>query len=648
MSTSPATEPKTAGPPKFNRRWLWWSGGLAGAAILAAGGIVTAAYTAVGTNIVRGVTVAGQPVGGQDRLTAVHQLEQRWQAFQQSAFQFTAGGRTMTILATADTSSETEVILKTVDFDPAVSVNRAMTFGRRGQWWQRVRERTSGFLGRPHELGFVSADAQVIGDTLVAKFGDLVKPATNAGLDWTSGDHPVVTASTTGQGFDFVNAVHRVVAEAHQLNSEPIIIAPLALQPTIASTPALNTLAEKAPAVLNRAPLILTLDNKQWTIDRSRLQELLGFAGTTAKPRLGFDINKTTAYLATIANGVNVKAANAKFTVVDGRVQEFQASATGVTLDPAATLAAMQNELIDLSQPTAGLVVAEEKPLTDTVATNNLGITELVAEATTNFKNSPTNRRFNLGYGAQLLNGLLIQPGEEFSLVKALGKIDGQHGWKPELVIKGPKITPEFGGGLCQVATTMFRTVLNAGLPIIERHNHSLRISYYEPPIGLDATIYEPKPDLRFTNDYATPLLLQTNVSGTLLTFSFYGTKDGRTITIPEPKVYNRVPIPAAKTVEVDTLKPGQTECQKPGHPGADATATYTVTKADGTSVTQTFQSHYRATGIVCQVGRKPTSVPAPTTNTNTSAPDTNTSTNTNTAVPDINVNTDTNTNTSI
>ena len=62
---------------------------------------------------------------------------------------------------------------------------------------------------------------------------------------------------------------------------------------------------------------------------------------------------------------------------------------------------------------------------------------------------------------------------------------------------------PEFGGGLCQIGTTMFRVTMNAGLPILERQNHSYRVRYYEPPVGMDVTIYEPKPDFRFRNDYS-------------------------------------------------------------------------------------------------------------------------------------------------
>lgn len=624
MPTLPATKPEAKPTTGLSRLTWWWIGGSVGALILASGIFSVVAYAAPGINIVRGVTVAHQPVGGLDSLTAIHQLEATWKSFEEQAFQFQAEGRTITLLVTADSATEEEVTLGMVDFDPADSVNAAFSFGRRGSFWQRLRERMSGYLGREHEFGSVHVDAHALGTSLQEQFSDIEKLANNAGLKFNATDLPEVTPSTEGQTFDYGQIVRTTIGQIRRLDSSPVQLAAVATKPDIVSSPMLTAVAtQNITALLNRAPLTLTYDDKQWKISRDHLKKILGFAGTTANPRLGLDNQKTADFLDDISKDIEVKAQNAKFTVVDGKVEEFQASKVGIILDTSATIEAMQSVLIEENQSTVEIIVTEEQPLTDTVATNDLGITELVAEATTNFKGSPTNRRFNLGYGATLLNGLLIQPGDEFSLIKALGKIDGAHGWKPELVIKGSKITPEYGGGLCQVATTLFRTALNSGLPIVERHNHSLRISYYEPPVGLDATIYEPKPDLRFTNDYTTPLLIQAEVVGDNLTFSFYGTKDGRTVDIPTPRVYNHVAIPATKNIEVDTLKPGEKVCQAPGHPGADATATYTVTKADGTKVTQVFQSHYRAIGVICQVGKKavtapaPEPIPVPATNTN-------------------------------
>lgn len=235
----------------------------------------------------------------------------------------------------------------------------------------------------------------------------------------------------------------------------------------------------------------------------------------------------------------------------------------------------------------------------------NLGIVELVAEGRTNFAGSPVNRRHNIKIGDDLLNGLLIKPGAEFSLIKAIGPVDATLGYRQELVIKENRTIPEFGGGLCQIGTTMFRLVLNAGLPIVERKNHSYRVRYYEPPVGMDATIYEPKPDFRFKNDYAGYLLLQTRIEGDDLIFEFWGKKDGRTVDLSKPRVFNVVSPPEQLTIETTDLKPGETKCTEKAHVGSDAEFTYTVRYADGRTEQETFKSHYKPWRAVCFVGVK-------------------------------------------
>ena len=129
-----------------------------------------------------------------------------------------------------------------------------------------------------------------------------------------------------------------------------------------------------------------------------------------------------------------------------------------------------------------------------------LGIKELIAEGTTNFAGSPKNRIFNINHALKQFQGALIAPGAEFSFVEQLGPVDGEHGYLPELVIKNNKTEPEFGGGICQVSSTVFRTAIYGGLKITERRNHAYPVSYYRP-YGMDATIYIPKPDLRFQNN---------------------------------------------------------------------------------------------------------------------------------------------------
>lgn len=150
----------------------------------------------------------------------------------------------------------------------------------------------------------------------------------------------------------------------------------------------------------------------------------------------------------------------------------------------------------------------------------------------------------------------MVAPDEEFSLLKALGEIDGEHGYLQELVIKDNQTKPEFGGGLCQIGTTTFRATIASGLPVSERRNHSYRVVYYEPA-GTDATIYSPAPDYKFKNDTGHYVLIKTRIEGTKIYFDFWGTKDGREINIEPPVIYNIVAPPPEKIIKTIDLEVG-------------------------------------------------------------------------------------------
>ena len=191
---------------------------------------------------------------------------------------------------------------------------------------------------------------------------------------------------------------------------------------------------------------------------------------------------------------------------------------------------------------------------------------------------------------------------QEDRLVKALGAVDESHGYLPELVIKEGKTIPEFGGGLCQVATTLFRAALATGLPITERQNHSYRVSYYEPA-GTDAAVYDPQPDVRFINDTGNYVLIQTRTAKNDLYFEFWGVKDGRQATTTAPTIFNITKPDPQKTIVTTDLKPGEKKCTEKAHNGADAFFDYTVTYLNGTVKQKRFKSHYVPWQAVCMVG---------------------------------------------
>jgi vancomycin resistance protein YoaR len=294
------------------------------------------------------------------------------------------------------------------------------------------------------------------------------------------------------------------------------------------------------------------------------------------------------SFLGDLARNVNKEPVDAKFQIEDGKVAVFSLSRNGIKFNVDES-AAVITEMI-LKNKSAGqtdiktisLKYENVKPEISSDSAENLGIDKLIGEGRSNFVGSPKNRIFNIKVGSNRFNGVLIKPGEEFSFVSILGPVDGEHGYLPELVIKKDKTEPEFGGGICQVSTTAFRAAIYSGLKITARRNHAYPVKYYNPQ-GMDATVYIPRPDLRFINNTPGYILIQTKIEGTQLIFDFYGTDDGRKIEIEGPKITERNPdgsMKAAFTQKVsdkdgntainDTFKSAYDSPSKYPHPGEE------------------------------------------------------------------------------
>lgn len=226
------------------------------------------------------------------------------------------------------------------------------------------------------------------------------------------------------------------------------------------------------------------------------------------------------------------------------------------------------------------------------------GIRERIAVGHTSYYKSPVNRVHNIKTGAAKFNGLLIAPGETFSFNQNLGQVDASTGFKKELVIKKEGTIPEYGGGICQVSTTVFRAVLFAGLPIAERNQHSYAVSYYSQVLGhgLDATIYLGGADLRFTNDTENYILIQTYTENDYeLYIVLYGTPDGRSVEMEGPYLSNyHNPAP---TIYENTTKllVGETKQIEKPHTGFNALWYRHLKLPDGTIKKESIETHYKA-----------------------------------------------------
>ncbi|OGI26278.1 MAG: hypothetical protein A3J76_04570, partial [Candidatus Moranbacteria bacterium RBG_13_45_13] len=264
---------------------------------------------------------------------------------------------------------------------------------------------------------------------------------------------------------------------------------------------------------------------------------------------LALDEAQLENYLTKIKEENRIQPENARLTFAEGKIGAFSLSKDGYEIDAQKSFGEIKKSLAE--NPYArdiNLATNILKPEVTSTDLDKYGIKELVGEGVSNFRGSPKNRIHNIGVGAAKFNGVLVKPGEEFSFIKTLGPVDKSTGYLPELVIKVDKTIPEYGGGMCQVSTTMFRAAINSGLKITARTNHAYPVQYYAPQ-GLDATVYIPKPDLMFVNDTPNYILVQTRIEGTQLFFDFFGTSDGRQTKIVGPFVTSRGEAGAMKTI---------------------------------------------------------------------------------------------------
>jgi len=238
-------------------------------------------------------------------------------------------------------------------------------------------------------------------------------------------------------------------------------------------------------------------------------------------------------YLTSIAPLVNIQPVNAKFILVNGKAEEFIPAEYGLNLDLDASKKLIIDAIIN-GDKGVNLPVELIEPAITLDRVNELGITTLIGRGESDFKGSPSSRIHNIRVGSAKYNGTILKPGEEFSFNSTLGEVDESNGYQSELVIKKGKLVYEYGGGLCQVSTTLFRSAIMAGLPILERKPHSFPVRYYDPQ-GYDATIYPGVVDLRFKNDTSNHILIQSRIEGTKLIFDIYGPDDGRKIVLEGP-----------------------------------------------------------------------------------------------------------------
>ncbi len=286
------------------------------------------------------------------------------------------------------------------------------------------------------------------------------------------------------------------------------------------------------------------------------------------------------------------------------KVSRFVPPRNGLQLDTGKISDLVNQALTELAAETAPATLEKDLPLaikppTKTLeSTNKLGIKELMGFGDSEYDHSIPTRIYNVSLTTGRINNTIVKPGEEFSFNRTLGDVSAETGFKPAYVIKDGQTVLGDGGGVCQVSTTVFRSALNAGLPITKRKAHSYRVSYYElnQKPGLDATVYSGDVDLRFINDTGHHLLIhaEANSQDLYMKAEIYGTSDGRHAEILDHKTWDARPAPAPVYIPDPTLPPGKLKQIDWAASGIRASFRYVVKDKSGAVIRdQEFFSNY-------------------------------------------------------
>jgi vancomycin resistance protein YoaR len=563
------------------------------------------------SRIYPGVSIGSVEVGGMTTEEARAALTKITNEFLTKGFLIRYEGRNFELKTGSINQDSHGLNRELIIFDFDEMLDQALSVGRNKSMLANIRDVTQAkTLGLTLPTEF-SIDEKSILAIMQQYYQEYDSPARDARIIFDFADNSDVPhfqyeEERSGETLNYDTVLAEIERQTLFLASSDIELIMTHEEPKITLEEA-RSMTDEMEAVFNLAPIILTysadFENWSWNISKQDFSTWLTLAKDDDKNvYITFLEEAVKTSLENITNTLEVEPRDAKFKMENDRVIEFLGHRDGIRVDWEATLAEFEKKIIKNNENTAEVGVLIAEPDVKIGDLNDLGIEELIGVGRSDFSGSPTNRRHNIRIGADALNGLLIAPDEEFTTIGHLTPVTAANGYLPELVIKENKTIPEYGGGLCQIGTTMFRVAISAGLPITERSPHSYRVVYYEPA-GKDAAVYEMHPDVRFINDTGNYIMIQTHIQGDNLIFEFWGTDDGREVYQSDSRIYNITSPPELKEVETLDLEPGERKCTEGAHPGADAEFDYKVTYPDGRVEEETFFSHYRAWGAVCLIG---------------------------------------------
>lgn len=344
------------------------------------------------------------------------------------------------------------------------------------------------------------------------------------------------------------------------------------IQPTeIKLSADIDSLIKQAYQVGRSGNIIQRLQERYITINKG-YQLPINFA---------YDKEKLSEILTSIATTLNQEPQSARVVLHGVKIVSIP-DTEGLKVDVEATTKAINDKINADSLPyKVSLVVNVTKP--NIVLEDLKSIDDLIASYTTQFNSQNENRVQNIRLAAKSVNNILLRPGETFSFNQTVGLRLAEYGYKEAPVFINGKLVPDWGGGVCQVSSTLYNAVLLADMNILERTSHYRPPGYV--PLGQDATVADNLLDFRFSNSSDHNIFIGSELTDTHLTIYVFGKSEKRpeiTVTATDKKVIE----PNTIVKQDPELELGKEVVESEGEKGFQVT-TYRIKQLNGKEISR-------------------------------------------------------------
>ncbi|MEU8545349.1 VanW family protein [Streptomyces sp. NPDC048717] len=568
------TNVRTAARGRHGRRRPLRKTALAtGVVAAAAGGLYVAGLVATGDDISAGTRVSGIDIGGLSRAEAAARLTSAAPAAWNDPIKVAIGDTTTTVapesVGLAIDAAATAQRAADPSRDPVTVIGRLFSPGSRD-----IEPVVSFDVPKAHAA--IAAVAK--------KTDRTVREGAVAFEDGKT----VVTRPRDGQSLDADKAVDalRTAYPPVGAGASPVLLPVSVTHPKVRAAEIARFVKDFAePAV--SGPVTLTSGDQRLSISPATLSAHLKV--TAEKGRLGSSLDASGLMkdpaVARRLDSFTGSPVEARLGVRDGKVVVEQEGRSGRQVSAEALGAAVEPLLTKKGDAarTGPVTTTATPPRLSSGSLAQLGITEQMSTFTVNFPTAPY-RTTNIGRAVELINGSLVQPGEEWSFNRTVGERTPANGFVDGTMILDGRYQLAPGGGVSAVATTVYNALFFAGVQPVEHGAHSFYIERY--PAGREATVAWGSLDLRFRNDTGKPLYIKASSTDSSVTVTFLGTKKYDSVeAVAGPRTH--ITAPGVRTGSGATC-----QAQDPLE-GFDITVDR-VFKNGGTEVKrETFATHY-------------------------------------------------------